>query len=267
MGTLAHFSDLHLGASAAHQQAVARAVATVVDQRIDDVVVTGDITHSGIREEYALFSTLFAPLRRQGRLTVVPGNHDRCGDDVTGALSDGQRVGVHRRPGLYLVRVDSTATHNELSWRSHGDLCAQTLEIIDDALAAAPRGALVTILVHHHVVRLPVETIGEWFADKFGWPHASELQLGTELLRRARGRCDLLLHGHRHVPRHFEVDPDSRRPLRIFNAGSTAELSAFRVFEHSAGALVAAPRWVHAGLSPRPSPHTRPAPAMHLQLA
>lgn len=267
MATLAHLSDLHLGASAAHERAVAQAVETALAMRVDHVVVTGDVTDSGLREQESLFRALFAPLQRLGRLTVVPGNHDRCGDDVSASLSSGCRVSVDRRRDLYLVRVDSTAPHNGLSWRSHGELCMETLETIDEALAKAPSDCLTAVLLHHHVVPLPVESFGEWVAETFGWPNASELQLGRELLRRARGRCDLVLHGHRHTPRHFDVASEGPRPLRIFNAGSTSQLGAFRVFAHSRGALTEQPRWVHTSPAVRPSPHTRPRPAALLPLA
>lgn len=125
--------------------------------------------------------------------------------------------------------------------RSHGTLCQHTLDSVERALELAPDDALVTILLHHHVVPLPVEGLGEWFAEKFGWPHAAELPpLGRELLRRVSGRCDLVLHGHRHVPWHFRFT--GARPLQVFNAGSSTELGAFRVFYHE-GSTLQAPVW------------------------
>ncbi len=183
------------------------------------------------------------------------------------SFSDGQRVSVREDEGLYLVRVDSTAPHNDLSWRSHGDLCARTLARVDQALSDAPPFALVAVLLHHHVVPLPTESVQEWFADRMGWPHARELQLGAQLLKQARGRCDLVLHGHRHVPRHLEVAGCSARPLQVFNAGSTSQLGAFRLFHHQGGKLQGPATWQHVGPSPRPSPHTLPRPALALQLA
>lgn len=264
MATLAHLSDLHLGASAAHEQAVAALVASLRTERVDHVVVTGDVTEGGRIEEYELFQALFLPLKREGRLTVVPGNHDRCGDDVAELLSDELRVSVDHRDGLFMVCVDSTAPHNRSSFRCHGQLCDETLDGVDRALALAPRGALVTVLLHHHVLPLPVEGFGEWFADTFGWPHAAELPLGRALLERVRGRCDLVLHGHRHVPAHWRLD-DAVRPLEVVNAGSSAALGAYRVFTHE-GLQVQSSRWVHAVPAPQPSPHLA-QPVASLQLA
>ena len=253
MPTLAHVSDLHLGKTPAHQQSAARVVDALLDAQVDHVVLTGDVTHSGRIDEYELYLALFGPLLREQRLTVIPGNHDRSGEDVAELLSDGLRVSVDTRPGLFMVCIDSTASHNRKTFRSHGTLCRDTLDSVDRALDLAPDDALVTILLHHHVVPLPVEGLGEWFAEKFGWPHAAELLLGRELLRRVSGRCDLVLHGHRHVPRHFRFTGE--RPLQVFNAGSSTELGAFRVFSHH-GRMLQSPTWhaAQAQLNHDPTP-------------
>jgi 3',5'-cyclic-AMP phosphodiesterase len=205
------------------------------------VVLTGDVTHSGRVDEYELFEALFRPLRQREMLTVVPGNHDCGGENVAELLSDELRVSVDTRDGLFLVCINSTAPHNVRSWRAHGELCHQTLEAVDQALDLAPMGRLRCVVLHHHVLPLPVEGVGEWFAEQLGWPHAGELALGRDLLRRVRGRCDLVLHGHRHRPRQLIIDgPVS---LQVLNAGSTTELGAFRVFSHHGGRLEAV-RWL-----------------------
>ncbi len=142
-----------------------------------------------------------------------------------------------------MVCIDSTAPHNRSTFRSHGDLCERMLKSVDDALERAPRGWTRALLLHHHVLPMPVEGIGEWFAEQLGWPHAAELPLGRELLRRVRGRIDLVLHGHKHVPR--EQVLDGPRPLRIANAGCSTALGAYRVFEHE-GSVVKPGEWVHA---------------------
>lgn len=257
--TLAHLSDLHLGASRANEVAARRLVEQLLVDGIDHVAVTGDLTHSGRIDQWELFCQIFAPLKRTGRLTIVPGNHDRGSDDAASFMMRSERVRVRQRPGLTLVRVDSTAPHNSVPYRCHGDVCLQTLAAVDAALAAAPKENLVGLLLHHHPVRLPVEGIGEWFANAFGWPHASELKLGHQLLTRALGRCDLVLHGHRHIPRHFHAAGSNGRPLHVYNAGSSTELGACRVFRHDGAQLLGAPTWVRA-LAHRRGPITPPVP-------
>jgi DNA repair exonuclease SbcCD nuclease subunit len=144
MSTLAHLSDLHLGESPLHQQRAARLVDALLDEAIDHVVITGDITHSGTIDEYELYLALFRPLREAGKLTVIPGNHDRSGDDVAELLSDELRVSVDAREGLFMVCVDSTAPHHRdtflggATYRSHGELGEQMLAAVDEALTLAP---------------------------------------------------------------------------------------------------------------------------------
>lgn len=243
MRTLAHLSDLHLGERPENVEAARALVRSVLDEAIDHVVVTGDVTHAGTIAEYELWLEVFRPLLEARRLTVVPGNHDRAGDGVAELLSDELRVSVDAREGLFMVCIDSTAQHNRVAFRSHGALCAQVLASIDQALGLAPAGSTVVLLLHHHVLPQPVEGLGEWFAERMGWPHAAELALGAELLRRAHGRADLVLHGHRHVPRETVVE--GARPLRVANAGSSTALGAYRVFAHARD-TVAAGRWVHS---------------------
>lgn len=263
MTTLAHLSDLHLG----HAPAVERRLGLVVDaaRSADVVLVTGDLTEGGRDDELAVFEACCAPLG--DRLVVLPGNHDRCGDDVGSRLMDGARVDVVRRPGCTIVRIDSTAPHNKIFWLSHGRLCERVLAEVDAALAQAPRDELVVVALHHHVVPLPAEGFWEHVSELLFLPNHTELGLGRELLKVVRGRADLVLHGHRHVPRQFVIDADGARPLRVYNAGSTTELGAFRTFHFDGPQLVQAPEWTHVVPCPRPSPHVQHVAPLALTLA
>lgn len=263
MSALVHLSDLHLGATPAAGHALSAAIGAVPADAL--VVVTGDLTDGGRRSELACFERLAAPVA--GRLVVVPGNHDRCGDDVGATLMAGARVDVVERDGWAVVRVDSTAPHNRIAWLSHGRLCELVIRQVDDALAALPTGHLAVVALHHHVVPLPAEGFWERVSETLRLPNHSELTLGTEFLKVLRGRCDLVLHGHRHVPRQFVIDPHASRPLRVFNAGSSTALGAFRQFDARAGRLVGEGRWVHFRPAPRPSPHLAQQPLAPLQLA
>lgn len=263
MITIAHLSDLHLGASPLAPRTLEDAVATLSGREL--VVVTGDLTDGGRAADLSTFHRLTAPLG--DRLVVVPGNHDRCGDDLGSALMSGARVDLQLREGCAIVRVDSTAPHNRVAWLSHGRLCDDVLRLIDEALARVPRGLTTVVALHHHVVPLPAEGFWEHVSEVLGLPNHSELALGTALLKVLRGRCDLVLHGHRHVPRQFVVDAEGARPLRIFNAGSTTALGAFRTFLLDHGALLTEPRWVQVTQRPRPSPQHWQAPLRALTLA
>jgi 3',5'-cyclic AMP phosphodiesterase CpdA len=244
--TIAHLSDLHLGRSQSTADAARRLRDSCLEYGVDHVVVTGDLTHRGHVADLETFFEIFEPLDRDGRLTVIPGNHDRNTEDCGGDLMKGRLVNVVSRESLHLVCVDTTGPQNRFIIESHGTLLSTTLTEIERAVDRAPADALVVLLLHHHLLPLPLETFGEWIAEQLGWPHAEELQLGRRLITRLRGRCDLILHGHRHVPGHVRMFEDTARPLSVYNAGSSTELERARVFVHAGGRLVGSPSWMLA---------------------
>lgn len=236
--TAAHISDLHLGRDEATDEAARHLVEALLAARVDDVLLTGDVTHRGRREELARFERLFAPLLERGCVSVVPGNHDRMGDDAARGLMRGGRVAVRGRPGLHVVCLDSTAPHNRSLIDGHGEVTSQDLADAELALSEAPPGSLPLLMLHHHVLPLPVEDLAEKLATFIGLPSADELPLGEDLLGRIAGRCRLVLHGHRHVPAEFRVAIPHAPPLRVLNAGSTTQLGRARLLAHAAGEVV-----------------------------
>lgn len=232
-----HISDLHVGRDGSTDAAARRLAATLLEARVDAVLLTGDVTHRGLASELRRFEAIFRPLLEAGRLAVVPGNHDRLGDDAARGIMRGGRVAVASFPGLHVVRVDSTAPHNRSLVDGHGELSPRDVADVEQALAGAPRGALPVVMLHHHVLPLPVEDLAERLATFVGHPCAEELPLGEDLLGRVAGRCRLVLHGHRHVPAEFRVEVPAGAPLRILNAGSTTALGRARILAHAGGQL------------------------------
>ncbi len=241
--SLAHVSDLHLGRDRRTDLAARELCAALTAAAIDAVLVTGDLTHRGRAVELRAFEDAFAPLLERGRVVIVPGNHDRAGEDVGATLMIGSRVGVADLAGLHVVRVDSTAPHNRSLLAAHGLLDRRDLAEVDAALREAPPGALSVVMLHHHVLPLPADDLAERLSGWLGWPNAEELTLGGELLTAARGRCDLVLHGHRHVPSEASPFPGEARPLSVVNAGCSLDLGGARVFLHEDG-VVRGSRWV-----------------------
>ncbi|MBK6915987.1 MAG: metallophosphoesterase [Deltaproteobacteria bacterium] len=240
--SLVHLSDLHFGAGRRLERRTSALVQRLVDDDVDHVVVTGDVTENGTFAQFERFARVFEPLAARGRLTVVPGNHDRLGDDIAELTMAGERVRVRRAPGLHLVLCDSTRRRPGLAIVAHGELPAPELDAIEAALASAEPGALVCVLLHHHVTHMPHESLFEALGSALGLPFADPLASGPELLRRLRGRCDLVLHGHRHRP--SERWLGGPRPLGIFNAGCSPALQTARRFVHAAGRLLGAPQWL-----------------------
>jgi Icc protein len=245
---LAHVSDLHLGLAGASRgtESICHAL---VEAGVDHVVVTGDVTQKGRRREWDGFTRAFAPLLEAGRVTVVPGNHDRAEEDVASLIMPGPRVQTIEQDGLFVVRVDSTGPHNRSLLTSHGHVGEEDIAAVERALDEAPRKALVALALHHHLHPLPGDCFREDLVSWLGWPWCDELPAGRRLLERIQGRCDLVLHGHRHLPSESHALGFARRPTRIYNAGSSPALGKVRIFRHRSGTLDGTPRW----LAVRPS--------------
>lgn len=242
---IAHLSDLHIGQSARHDAAAVALRDAIESRGIDQVIVTGDVTDHGRYAEFELFEALFSPLRAAGRLTVVPGNHDRRGDDVGRKMMDTPRVDAISREGLMIIRINSTAPHNRFLITGHGRLDETVLDETERLISGASPDDVVVAALHHHLLPLPEEFMSEKLSALFRLPFASELKLGHRLLERLRGRCDLLLHGHRHIPKETFF-PSEGRDLRMYNAGSSTGSGRFRVFAHDGAKVVGPPEWVTA---------------------
>jgi Icc protein len=258
--SLAHLSDLHIGAGRKTRERATALSQLLEATNVEHVVVTGDITHRGRRDELEQFRRIFAPWISEGKLTAVPGNHDCLGDGIDSEIMCGARVVVKESPGLYMVLFNSTGPHNRSWVKGHGMLTPADIEDISRALEAAPAGALVVLLLHHHVLPLPGENVLERLFTWVGWPWADELYTGRTLLDALRGRCDLILHGHRHQPVTISLYEEEVRPLTVCNAGSSTALGGVRVFTHGAGQVLGMPGWLFVGSPQQPAPETTPAP-------
>jgi 3',5'-cyclic-AMP phosphodiesterase len=242
--TLVHLSDIHIGRSLLDEQRAANLVQRLVKTDVDQVVVTGDLTNKGRKQELERFHEIFLPLQRAGRLTLVPGNHDRLGHDVSGDIQAGPRVQTRTVDGLHLIRFDSSGPHNRAWLSGHGMMTANDVNDITAAAVKAPANHLVVLLLHHHPLPLPEDSRAELLSSWLGWKYTAELELGWTMFRAIAGRCDLVLHGHRHIPRAFNLFDDTARPMSLFNAGSTTELDAARLFSFANGRLLGAPSWI-----------------------
>ena len=232
--TLVHLSDLHIGRRSEDAKVLHTAVTTIIDSKIDHVVITGDVTHHGREPEYNEFLRLVEPIAN--RITVVPGNHDRLGHNIASQIQQ-TRVEIDSRPGLYMIKLDSTAPHNRILAYCHGEISHDDIDTIQKALTLAPPNTLSVILLHHHVYPLPGDDLWDKFVSLIGTSWASELQHGFHLTDGVMGNCDLILHGHRHAASEATIDYPNRQ-LRIVNAGSSTASGKSTVFYHNDGKLV-----------------------------
>lgn len=203
-------------------------------------MLTGDVTHTGRAHEAMRFEIDFASLMH--KMTVVPGNHDRQGEDYGVKLRQGRGV-IWTDPrcpkGLHLVCMDSTTRANSVPFWAHGDLLPEQVEEAVRLVEGKPPQAFPIILLHHHLYRLPGDDIIDATSDKMGLPFTREISQGSILIKKIMGKCSLVLHGHRHIPRTLVVMNDLHK-LALCNAGSTTSLRRFAIFEIDKGKVTGA---------------------------
>ena len=173
----------------------------------DQVILTGDLTGLGDADELELARSVLQPLIDAGRLTVIPGNHDRY-TDASGARRFEKRFGDQLRSDLpehadahgypfvklwgdrwAVVGLDSTRVPG---WSQYvvGRLGRAQLRrlrrVLDD-----PRLAGRSVLVlSHHGPNGP--------AGRFDWRESGLID-AAEFLDELRERPVVLMHGHSHL--------------------------------------------------------------------
>jgi len=224
--TFAHLSDLHLRRGHPERTRVSlRALELPEVQAADLVVVTGDVTESGLAYELDAAEELLTDVAAEGRLMVVPGNHDtslhglnasNIVNRLSGArreiserfaalsVSSGQACQIGSRHSPWPIRRDLGAGRCvvyglDSTRAAFGDLLARgccgesQLAALDRELDDLPRDQRVVFALHHHVTRHPSGRGAFDFDPALELLDKHEVQ---KLLRRYQ--VELVLHGHRH---------------------------------------------------------------------
>lgn len=197
---IAHISDLHLVATpepatpirADLIETIRKVVADIAAFRpaIDVVVLSGDLTNNGSREEYALLNELFSPVA--DKVLAVCGNHDvrsNFRQAFAGRLpmTDGETIQYERLIGDCRFLALDTVIPGSLT----GQLAGETLAWLKQKLAQ-PFPGHTTIIMHH-----PPYVSGIGFFDRIG------LMAGHEefaaLIAQYPGTLNILC-GHIHRP-------------------------------------------------------------------
>ncbi len=123
-----------------------RALRAVMLHRPDLVVITGDLTDCGLREEYAVLADM---LRRNVSAPVlaIPGNHDRREVMIAHLPQTRQHDGFVQ----YVVEdlpVRVAMLDTVVPGAGHGELCPLRLDWLERTLAAAPTRP--TLIGMHH---------------------------------------------------------------------------------------------------------------------
>jgi 3',5'-cyclic-AMP phosphodiesterase len=210
-------------------------LAALGEERVDHLVVTGDLTLSGETTEFERAAEMLAPWAQVGRLTVLPGNHDVWTYEAAAGWRFLRTIGpdgrgmkkplsvypfaVELSPEVTLVALDS-ARHGEDPPTTPGALGAEQLAAARDLVRAAARdGRAVVLALHHHLVIPPERVPSDLRLARM--PLADAYQL-VRLL--AEMPIAAVLHGHRHTS--FRIDlPGAAGPTPVLCAGSASRVA------------------------------------------
>lgn len=195
---LLHITDTHFvapgnrlyGLDPAERLALAIADINANHADAEICVVTGDITHWGEPEAYALFRDTMAKLAVPH--VALVGNHDRrraCLDTLAAAPEDGNGFvqGFRDTEAGRLIFLDT------LDETSHaGQMCARRLEWLADALASTGRDQPVLLFMHH-----PPFEVGVHMMDRIA---LAEREAFLEVVKPYLPRIRHLFFGHVHRP-------------------------------------------------------------------
>ncbi|MDQ4082466.1 MAG: metallophosphoesterase [Actinomycetota bacterium] len=202
MFRIAHISDLHCGSPHFVPYLLERAIMEINELEPDAVVCTGDLTTNGFRQEYAEARSYFERFQ-SGTVVVIPGNHDsRNVGYVHFEEHFGDRNPVVHVDGVSIVAVDSTEPDLD-----HGHIGRSRYVWITEQFASPADFRIFAL--HHHL--LPVPGTGR--------ERNVVYDAGDTLEALQRGRVNLVLSGHKHVPYAWRLEN-----IFIVNAGTVSSL-------------------------------------------
>ena len=201
MFRIVQLSDLHCGQQFFLPQLLERAIAEVNELAPDVVVVSGDLTSNGFKDEYLLAREYLNSIECES-IVVIPGNHDsRNVGYVHFEELFGDRNSVLRTGDVAIVAVDSTEPDLD-----NGQIGRGRYRWIEEQFQAAPADLRVFVL-HHHL--LPVPGTGR--------ERNIVNDAGDTLECLQRADVDLVLAGHKHVPYAWRLEN-----LFVVNAGTVS---------------------------------------------
>ena len=200
--TIVQISDLHCGTQFFLPNLLERAITEVNDLEPDIVVISGDLTTFGFKEEYALAKEYIDSIACES-VVIIPGNHDsRNVGYVHFEQLFGDRNSVLRVGGVTVVAVDSTEPDLD-----HGQIGRGRYSWIEESFAAP--ADLRVFVCHHHL--LPVPGTGR--------ERNIIYDAGDTIECLQRSGVNLVLSGHKHVPYAWRLEN-----LFIVNAGTVSSL-------------------------------------------
>jgi 3',5'-cyclic AMP phosphodiesterase CpdA len=199
---IAHVSDFHIGSYHFVANLMNRTILELNELQPDIVVVTGDLTNEGFRQEYIAAKSYLDGLECE-QVMIVPGNHDSRN---VGYLHFQELFGPLFRTmechGVFVMGVDSTEPDlddGKIGRERYGWI-VDNLEPVEDFKVFA---------LHHHLISVPGT----------GRERNIVYDAGDILELLAYAGVDLVLTGHKHVPYVWHLED-----MYIVNAGTISTL-------------------------------------------
>ena len=201
--TICQISDIHCGNARFIPELLDRTIIEINRLSPTAVVVAGDLTDAGYREEFEQAAEYIGRIRC-GNVMVIPGNHDsRNVGYIHFERLFGERQSVIDLDEVILVGVDSSEPD-----LNDGQVGREQYEFICSTFSEA-RDKLKIFVVHHHLISLPGT----------GRERNIVYDAGDVLERLAEARVDLVLSGHKHVPYSWRLED-----MLIVNSGTASTL-------------------------------------------
>ncbi len=194
--------------------------ARAIEQDVDAVIITGDLTDDG--DGYELVGAAFARWKDRGMLFAIPGNHDLYLFPLPGSSrprpsTEGKRAAWHAfasslgltldgsgawsrslpEASTVIVGLDSCAQGQRRFFRHNGAIGPAQLAYLRGLAATDPWKAARhrIVALHHHVVPLP-HGVGRRAPSEFGM-RLDDAKTVAQVLDEVG--TTLVMHGHRHV--------------------------------------------------------------------
>jgi 3',5'-cyclic-AMP phosphodiesterase len=199
--TICQISDIHCGSPYFIPDLLERSILEINDLNPTAVVVSGDLTNAGYRQEFEAAAEYVRRFRCD-HVMVIPGNHDsRNVGYVHFERLFGERYSRASFEEAVMVGVDSSEPD-----LNDGRVGREHYAFIREAFAAAGE-RLRIFVIHHHLIPIP----GTGRERNIIFDAGDVLELLDDV------GADLVLSGHKHVPYSWKLED-----MLLVNAGTAS---------------------------------------------
>ncbi len=200
--TICQISDIHCGSSYFIPDLLERSILEINDLEPTAVVVSGDLTDAGYRQEFEASAEYIQRFRCEN-VMVIPGNHDsRNVGYIHFERLFGERYSCIDFDEAVMVGIDSSEPD-----LNDGRVGREHYEFIHESFAKAGDDKLKIFVIHHHLIPIP----GTGRERNIIFDAGDVLELLDDV------GVDLVLSGHKHVPYSWKLEK-----MFIVNAGTAS---------------------------------------------